>query len=80
MQQLLALRLLLAADTDVCPYADTSLVVPKKDGGFRICVDNSQLNKETVKDQYLLPHIAEIFTELHSAPCFLSLDLLMGYH
>ena len=45
-----------------------------------MCVDYRKLNQLTGKDQYPLPRIDDIFISLHDAHCFLSLDLLMGYH
>ena len=34
----------------------------------------------TIKDDYPLPRIDEIFTSVHNAYCFVALDLLMGYN
>ena len=43
------------ADPGQCPYASPIVVVPKKDGGGRMCVDYRTLNKQTVKAQYSYP-------------------------
>ena len=75
LETLLALGVLSAADPGVCPYASPMVVVPKIDGGFRICVDYRQGNQQTVPDQYPFPRIEEIFIELLSAHCVVFLDL-----
>ena len=45
-----------------------------------MCVDYRRLNTQTVKDNYNLPRIDEIFVALHDKKHFVSMDLLMGYH
>ena len=45
-----------------------------------MCVYYRELNQETIKDAYPLPRIDVIFTSLHNAYCFVTLDLLMGYY
>lgn len=74
LQRLLALRIIAAPDSGLCPYASPIVALPNEDGGFRMCVDYRHLNKQTMKVQYSLPRI-----DLNSAHCFLSDDLLMGY-
>ena len=66
------------ADPGQCPYASRSVVVKKKDGSFRLCVDYRRLNAQTVKDAYPLPRIDEILASLASARCFAALDLADG--
>ena len=68
------------ADPGECPFASRCVVVRKKDGTFRLCVDYRRLNAITVKDSYPLPRIDEILASLGKARYFASLDLLMGYH
>ena len=55
------------------------LVVFRKDGGLCMSWDYRHLNKQPGKHQNHLPRIAEIFTDLHDAHCFISIELLMGY-
>ena len=45
-----------------------------------MCIDYRRLNQQTVKDNYNLPRIDEIFVALHDKKHFISMDLLMGYH
>ena len=56
------------------------LFVRKKDGSLRMCVDNCQFNKVTIKNKYPLPRIDDIFDHLHGVSCFSKIDLRLGYH
>ena len=76
----LKLGIISPADPGQCPYTSSIVVVPKKDGTYRMCVDYRRLNTQTVKDNYNLPRIDEIFVALHDKKHFISMDLLMGYH
>ncbi|UYV71437.1 hypothetical protein LAZ67_8003186, partial [Cordylochernes scorpioides] len=62
-----------------CPWASPIILVKKKNGTFRFCVDYRNLNSVTVKDQYPLPRIDDCFDSLHGARYFTSLDLCSGY-
>ena len=62
------------------PYASPVVLVKKKDGSLRICVDYRQLNKKTLKDAFPLPRIEESLDALNGAVYFSSLDLAHGYH
>ena len=60
-------------------WASPVILVPKKDGQLRFCVDYRHLNSITKKDVYPLPHIDEILDALGKTSYFSSLDLASGY-
>ena len=61
------------------PWASPIVLVPKKDGSLRLCVDFRRLNALTKKDVYPLPRVEDILDTLGDAKCFTSLDLASGY-
>ncbi|GJR64258.1 putative reverse transcriptase domain-containing protein [Tanacetum coccineum] len=61
------------------PWGAPVLLV-KKDGSFRMCIDYRELNKLTVKNRYPLPKIDDLFDQLQSSSIYSKIDLRSGYH
>ena len=60
-------------------WASTVVLVWKKDGGLRFCIDLRKLNNWTGKDAYSLPRIDKTLDSLQGSQWFFSLDLKSGY-
>ena len=61
------------------PYASPVVVVKKKDGSNRVCVDYRKLNKLTVFDPEPMPAAVDLFQKLNGDKYFSKIDLSKGY-
>ena len=61
------------------PFNSPLILVPKKDGSFRPCVDFRALNSITLPDRYPLPVLSEVLNSLGGKKVFSTLDLLSGF-
>ena len=77
------IRQLLTASTirpSHSPWASNVVLVKKKNGKLRMCVDYRQLNNNTKKDSYALPRIEELLDSLGGNTYFTTVDMKSAYH
>lgn len=77
LQELLVTGVIRESDS---PFASPIVVVRKKDGSVRLCVDFRKLNAQTIKDAYALPNLEEAFSTLTGSKWFSVLDLKSGFY
>lgn len=61
------------------PWASAIVLVRKKNGKLRFCIDLRKLNSKTLKDSYALPRIEQTLEHLKGSKVFSTLDLTSGY-
>lgn len=62
------------------PYASPIVLVRKKNGNLRLCIDYRELNKVTIKDNFPTPMIDDHLDRLKNKKIYSSLDLKNGFH
>ena len=66
--------------SSISPWGAPVLFVKKKDGSLRLCIDYRKLNRVTIRNQYPLPRIDELFNQLQGSRVYSKIDLKSGYH
>ena len=61
------------------PWASPVVLVQKRDGSLRFCIDYRKVNQVTTKDAYPLPRVDDTLNALSGSQWFTTLDLLSGY-
>jgi hypothetical protein len=62
------------------PWGAPAILVEKKDGTQRMCVDYRLLNEVTIRNKYPLPRIEDLFDQIRGAKVFSKIDLHSGDH
>ena len=61
------------------PWASPVVLVPKKNGEIRFCIDYRKLNAITIRDEHPLPRIDDMLDTFNGSKWFSSMDLASGY-
>jgi hypothetical protein len=66
--------------TSTSSWGSSVIFVPKKEGGLRMCIDYRALKKASIRNNYPLPRIDEVWDQIGGSKYFSSLDLRSGYN
>ena len=66
--------------TSNSPYASLVVLVGKKNGTWRLCVNYRDLNKNTIKGRFPIPLVEDLMDEFHESTIFSKIDLRAGHH
>lgn len=66
--------------TSSSPYASPMVLVKKKDGTWKLCVDYRSLNGMTIKDRFSIPLIEDLMDELGGSKVYSKIDLRADNH
>ena len=66
--------------SSISPWGAPVLFVKKKDGSLQLCIVYRKLNRVTIRNQYPLPRIDELFDQLQGSRVYSKIDLRSGYH
>ncbi len=64
----------------VSPWGSLVLFTKKNDGSLRMYIDYRALNKQTIRNEVLLPRIDEFWDQLSGANYFCTINLRSGYN
>jgi hypothetical protein len=64
----------------ISPWGTPIIFLDKRDGGRRMYGDYKNLNNVTIKNEYPLPRIHDLFDQVKGAGVFSKIDLRLGYH
>jgi hypothetical protein len=62
------------------PCGSSIVLVQKKDGTWRLCIDYQALNKITIWNRYMIPQIYDLLDQLKGEKYFSKIELKSGYH